>query len=342
MFRKIALVTVVFALVLGFVPSTAIAASGPVTRWIPVGVRVFNFPNEAAEIVREVEEVEEVKLVFLDSNWCQLVDDAGKPVDEYVQTALLLREELADVRATREQEVLDSTPVGSLTWAQLKALLAGLGWYNLPPNVGIDATPAGTVATTTTVTYTVKAGDTLAAIATQYGISWQDLATANGIVSPYVITVGQVLQIPSGAITTPPATSGTATVGDPTPIYAVKLTAGQSVIPNWGYGPWGSVGMLYPKVQPNGTLPMGPSQPVTDFTGRNWQDHGQWSYVLPTGATEVRVTVQGDAPARVAWTGNKLVLETSAEITVKAPKALDNAPTPSAGSSGISIVIYVK
>ncbi len=49
-------------------------------------------------------------------------------------------------------------------------------------------------------TYTVKSGDTLSGIAAQYGISYQQLAAANGISAPYIIDADQILHVPcSGA-----------------------------------------------------------------------------------------------------------------------------------------------
>lgn len=47
----------------------------------------------------------------------------------------------------------------------------------------------------TQVTYTVKAGDTLSAIANKYGTTYQALAAKNGIADPNKIYVGQVLKI---------------------------------------------------------------------------------------------------------------------------------------------------
>ena len=44
-------------------------------------------------------------------------------------------------------------------------------------------------------TYTVRPGDTLYLIGQSYGISWQQIAQANGIASPYLIYVGQSLQL---------------------------------------------------------------------------------------------------------------------------------------------------
>ena len=46
--------------------------------------------------------------------------------------------------------------------------------------------------------YTVKAGDTLSAIAKQYGTTYQELAKLNGISNPNLIYAGQVLTIGSG------------------------------------------------------------------------------------------------------------------------------------------------
>lgn len=153
-----------------------------------------------------------------------------------------------------------------------------------------------------------------------------------------VRVIGTVTSVATASSGTPVAPVAV----DSVPLSAVKLTVGQTVIPNWGYGPWAVGGVKYPKIQPGGQIPTGYSQPVTDFTGRNWVDHGSWNYTLPVGASEVWVTIQGDAPGRVSWTGNQLVLESNAQITANAPKALDDAPMPTAGSSGISMVLFVK
>ena len=57
--------------------------------------------------------------------------------------------------------------------------------------------------------YTVKKGDTLSAIAKQYGTTYQEIAKANGISNPNVIQVGQTLKIgndDSSATSTPTTT----------------------------------------------------------------------------------------------------------------------------------------
>ena len=72
------------------------------------------------------------------------------------------------------------------------------------------APPAQTQPAPTGQTYTVRRGDTLAAIALRYGVSMWALAQANGIGNPSYIYVGQVLQMPGGsgpAPAPPPAPS---------------------------------------------------------------------------------------------------------------------------------------
>ena len=50
-------------------------------------------------------------------------------------------------------------------------------------------------ASSAAVYYTVKAGDTLSAIARKYGTTYQKLAQINGIKNPNIITVGQRIRV---------------------------------------------------------------------------------------------------------------------------------------------------
>ena len=66
--------------------------------------------------------------------------------------------------------------------------------------VGPTATPGATpslVPTASPVTYTVRSGDTLVRIASQFGTTAAAIASANGITDPGRIAVGQVLVIPA-------------------------------------------------------------------------------------------------------------------------------------------------
>lgn len=52
-----------------------------------------------------------------------------------------------------------------------------------------------------TSTYTVKSGDTLSEIGQSLGVDWKEIASLNGIGSPYTIYAGQTLKVPSNGTT---------------------------------------------------------------------------------------------------------------------------------------------
>ena len=54
-----------------------------------------------------------------------------------------------------------------------------------------------------TITYTVRPGNTLYAIAQFFGSSVKDIAKANGLSHPYTVYPGQELTIPVGRISAP-------------------------------------------------------------------------------------------------------------------------------------------
>jgi LysM repeat protein len=74
------------------------------------------------------------------------------------------------------------------------------------PGAALAAEPAQSC----TANYTDKSGDTLSSIAATYSVNWQDIATANKLNSPYVLTIGQALCVP-GAATTSTSSTGTTT-----------------------------------------------------------------------------------------------------------------------------------
>lgn len=75
-----------------------------------------------------------------------------------------------------------------------------------------------------TTTYTVKSGDTLYKIANQYGVTVQQLVTANRLANPNLIRVGQVLTIPkAGGTTIPPTTTTKHTVLAGETLYGIAL-----------------------------------------------------------------------------------------------------------------------
>ncbi|EIJ43284.1 putative glycosyl hydrolase [Beggiatoa alba B18LD] len=78
--------------------------------------------------------------------------------------------------------------------------------------------------------YTVVAGDTLYSIARRYGTDWRAIATDNGIVPPYALSVGQQLIVSgssggyTGAVTAP-VTSSPIPQPTPTPSYSYPSTS---------------------------------------------------------------------------------------------------------------------
>lgn len=87
----------------------------------------------------------------------------------------------------------------------------------------IPGTGGTTPPPTTTTTYTVKAGDTLNAIAARYNTTAAQIAAANNIANINLISIGQVLKIPGTGTTTPPPTTTTYTVKAGDTLYAIAI-----------------------------------------------------------------------------------------------------------------------
>ncbi|WJN62882.1 endolysin [Streptomyces phage phiScoe23] len=69
----------------------------------------------------------------------------------------------------------------------------------MPAPKGATPTPAPAPKPSTGSTYTVVKGDTLSGIGAKLKIKWTDLAKANNLKAPYVISVGQKLKLPAKA-----------------------------------------------------------------------------------------------------------------------------------------------
>jgi LysM repeat protein len=82
----------------------------------------------------------------------------------------------------------------------------------------VQAAPRAVSSTTTTTretTHIVLAGESLLGIASQYGITLDALAAANGITNANHVFVGQLLQIPPPVGTTSPVPVSTTTTRKP-------------------------------------------------------------------------------------------------------------------------------
>ena len=74
-----------------------------------------------------------------------------------------------------------------------------LGWTN--DGCIVDSAITAQTTNTTVTTYTVKSGDCLSEIGAKLGVNWKEIASLNGIHSPYTIYKGQKLKIPTAATT---------------------------------------------------------------------------------------------------------------------------------------------
>lgn len=74
-----------------------------------------------------------------------------------------------------------------------------LGWTN--DGCIVDSAITAPTTNTSVTTYTVQSGDCLSEIGAKLGVNWKEIASLNGIHSPYTIYKGQKLKIPTAAAT---------------------------------------------------------------------------------------------------------------------------------------------
>ena len=92
---------------------------------------------------------------------------------------------------------------------------------NVGQKIKIPGAGSGSTSTGGEVVYTVKAGDTLSAIAKKYGTTYQKLASYNGISNPNVINVGQKIKIPNGSGSASSGTTSSGSASTSKPTYTV-------------------------------------------------------------------------------------------------------------------------
>lgn len=82
-----------------------------------------------------------------------------------------------------------------------RVLLSGINSWINKADVEIISVSSAPIQAPVANTYTVRAGDTLSSIAAKFGTSYQALASLNGLSSPNLIYVGQVLRVSGSANT---------------------------------------------------------------------------------------------------------------------------------------------
>ena len=96
------------------------------------------------------------------------------------------------------------------------------------PASGGTAAPPATATGQGAVLHVVQPGQTLSAIAAQYGVSEPALAQANGIANPGLIFVGQQLVIPAGGGTAAPPSVAAPRAGDVAELAAIVYAEAQA------------------------------------------------------------------------------------------------------------------
>jgi LysM repeat protein len=101
-----------------------------------------------------------------------------------------------------------ATPVPLAQGSPVPPTAASLA-TSAPPTAGSLAPSSGStpVRSAGDSTYVIQRGDTLAKIATRYGVTVKQLSDLNGIKNPNLIVPGQTLKIPGTTTTAPAATS---------------------------------------------------------------------------------------------------------------------------------------
>jgi LysM repeat protein len=116
-------------------------------------------------------------------------------------------------------------PLPVLTPLVVPATTTGTGQTTTTGSSGVPTanpaptTQSGTVATGANVTYIVKSGDSLGAVAKQFGVTSSAIMQANNIADPSRIYIGQRLIIPGAAATPGASATASATAGT---VYVVK------------------------------------------------------------------------------------------------------------------------
>ena len=107
----------------------------------------------------------------------------------------------SDPQAAPAAALLTVTPTASAT---LTAPASVTATATARPSATHFPTRTATATPLPVATYTVRAGETLSAIAFRLGLSLANLAGYNHIPDPALIHVGQVLKVPPGGYTSPP------------------------------------------------------------------------------------------------------------------------------------------
>ena len=212
---------------------------------------------------------------------------------------------------------------------QLRAM--GYSFVTLSQLMNTTSTPG----TGTGTSYTVKAGDTLYAIALRYGVTVQAIVNANGLTNANLIRVGQVLTIPgTGTPTTPttPTTGTSYTVKAGDTLYAIALRYGvtvQAIVNANGLTNANLIRVGQVLTIPGTSTPTTPTPPTTPTTGTTYTvKAGDTLYAI---ALRYGVTVQQIVTANNITNAN--LISIGQVLTIPGTGTPTTPTTPTTGTS---------
>lgn len=95
--------------------------------------------------------------------------------------------------------LVSETKNGEYGNGDIRKVILGSRYKEVQDKINGSASSSSASSSSSTITYTVKSGDTLSGIASKYGTTYQKIASDNGISDPNKIYVGQKLKIKKGS-----------------------------------------------------------------------------------------------------------------------------------------------
>jgi LysM repeat protein len=185
-------------------------------------------------------------------------------------------------------------------------------WQVNPSPVDLGILPTASMTTASPVYHVVQRGETLASIALAHGVTWADLAAANGLADPNHIFAGQQLAIPGttapGTAAVAPAVVAQQTVADPfAPAYSTTGTEQTHVVQPGEH--LAAIARAYGLSWPTIARANNISDPNQIYAGQTLiipaADDGQGAYAQPATWTP------SAAPAPTLTTGKQIVVDLS-------------------------------